>query len=141
MLLSLILDLFRPFPGFKSVRLVKRDRTHDTVVFCFADFENALQATMVINTLQGYRFDRDDILGLHFSYANRKTPLTLGSGQQSSGPFQSRSTADRPHRDRYQQDKHHPYSPRNDISSRRDYDSRSHDDRETNFDRKPFHKN
>lgn len=27
----------------------------------------------MINTLQGYRFDKDDILGLQFSYANKQT--------------------------------------------------------------------
>jgi len=27
----------------------------------------------VINTLQGYRFDKDDIWGLQFSYANKQT--------------------------------------------------------------------
>jgi hypothetical protein len=38
---------------------------------CFADFENSFQTTLVINTLQGYRFDKEDILGLQFTYANK----------------------------------------------------------------------
>ena len=46
---------------------------------CFADFENTLQTTIVINTLQGYRFDRDDILGLQFSYA-----ITNNKSQQNN---------------------------------------------------------
>ena len=67
-----LLDIFRPFPGYKSVRLVPRETKNDgTVLFCFADFENEVQTTMIINTLQGYRFDKDDIEGLHFSYAKK----------------------------------------------------------------------
>jgi hypothetical protein len=38
-------------------------------VLCFVDFESALQTTIVINTLQGYRFDKDDNYGLQLSYA------------------------------------------------------------------------
>ena len=49
------------------------------MLFCFADFENSLQTTVVINTLQGYRFDKDDIWGLQFSYA--KAP---GGAQQNA---------------------------------------------------------
>ena len=58
--------IFRPFPGFQTMRLIQRDKKHSSekVVFCFADFESPLQTTVVINTLQGYRFDRDDVLGL-----------------------------------------------------------------------------
>eukprot|EP00826_Nyctotherus_ovalis_P056471 TRINITY_DN7631_c0_g1_i1.p1 TRINITY_DN7631_c0_g1~~TRINITY_DN7631_c0_g1_i1.p1 ORF type:complete len:352 (+),score=38.33 TRINITY_DN7631_c0_g1_i1:94-1149(+) len=51
--LSLLLDIFRPYPGFRSVRLIPRDAMNgDKVLFCFADFETALQSTLVINTLQ-----------------------------------------------------------------------------------------
>ena len=48
----IILDIFRPFPGFKSVRLIPREKKPgEKVIFCFADFENAFQTTLVINTL------------------------------------------------------------------------------------------
>ncbi len=70
-------DIFRPFAGYKAVRLIPRDtKTGGKVFFCFADFENTTQTTMVINTLQGYRFDKEDVIGLQFSYAvaNNKTP-------------------------------------------------------------------
>ena len=66
-------DIFRPFRGFKSVRLIPREISSDEkVILCFADFENSFQTTLVINTLQGYRFDKDDILGLQFTYANKQ---------------------------------------------------------------------
>jgi len=66
-----VAHIFRPFPGFKTVRLIPREsKQGERVLLCFADFETTLQTTVVINTLQGYRFDRDDILGLQFSYAS-----------------------------------------------------------------------
>lgn len=46
------LDIFRPFPGFKSVRLIHREKKPgEKVILCFADFENPFQTTLVINTL------------------------------------------------------------------------------------------
>ena len=39
---------------------------------CFADFENVIQSTICINTLQGYRFDKNDLVGLHCSYGISK---------------------------------------------------------------------
>jgi hypothetical protein len=51
--LFILIDIFRPFPGYKSVRLIPREkRPGEKVIFCFADFENKFQTTMVINTLQ-----------------------------------------------------------------------------------------
>ena len=65
-----IAHLFRPFPGFKQLRLVPREtKDGQKVHFCFADFENLEQTTIVVSTLQGYRFHKDDIIGLQFSYA------------------------------------------------------------------------
>jgi len=64
--------IFRPFKGFKAVRLITRTKNGDKLdktVLCFADFESSLQTTIVINTLQGYRFNKDDHKGLSFSYA------------------------------------------------------------------------
>ena len=53
----------------------------EKVILCFADFESAFQTTLVINTLQGYRFDKDDIWGLQFSYANKQAN---GVGSQAA---------------------------------------------------------
>jgi RNA recognition motif-containing protein len=64
--------VFRPFPGFKSVRLITRDKKGEKSVLCFADFEDITQSTICINTLQGYRFDKNDLVGLHFSYGISK---------------------------------------------------------------------
>lgn len=67
---KLLIDIFRPFPGFRQLRLIPREtKDGQKVHFAFADFENTTQTTMVINTLQGYRFHKDDLIGLSFSYA------------------------------------------------------------------------
>jgi hypothetical protein len=56
--------------GFKGLRLIPREtKDGQKVHFAFVDFENTQQTTMVINTLQGYRFHKDDLIGLQFSYA------------------------------------------------------------------------
>lgn len=67
-----VAHIFRPFPGFKSVRIITRDKAGEKSVICFADFEDILQSTICINTLQGYRFDKNDLVGLHFSYGVSK---------------------------------------------------------------------
>jgi hypothetical protein len=67
-----VAHIFRPFQGFKSVRLVSRDKNGEKSIICFADFETVTQSTVVINTLQGYRFDKNDLIGLHFSYGVSK---------------------------------------------------------------------
>ena len=67
-----VAHMFRPFPGFKSVRLITREKNGEKSIICFADFENVIQSTVCINTLQGYRFDKNDLVGLHFSYGVNK---------------------------------------------------------------------
>jgi RNA recognition motif-containing protein len=67
-----VAHIFRPFPGFKSVRLITREKNGQKSLICFADFEEVSQSTLCINTLQGYRFDKNDLVGLHFSYGVSK---------------------------------------------------------------------
>ena len=63
--------IFRPFPGFQCVRLIPKTANNNRNYYlCFVDFENALQATIAMSTLQGYRFDKSDKVGLKISYAN-----------------------------------------------------------------------
>jgi RNA recognition motif-containing protein len=68
-----VAHIFRPFPGFKSVRLINKDKKGEKSILCFADFEDITQSTICINTLQGYRFDKNDLVGLHFSYGISKS--------------------------------------------------------------------
>lgn len=61
--------IFRPFPGFKGARIVKNSKAQGTQSHIgFADFESSKLATLCINTLQGYRFDKKDVVGLYFGY-------------------------------------------------------------------------
>jgi len=67
-----IAHVFRPYKGFISVRLISRDKNGEKSIICFADFEDLIDATICINTLQGYRFDKNNLVGLHFSYGVNK---------------------------------------------------------------------
>lgn len=89
-----VAHIFRPFIGFKTVRLIPREkRPGEKVILCFADFESTLQTTIVINTLQGYRFDRDDILGLQFSYAITNNKSQGSQQAPSHQPVYSRGNS------------------------------------------------
>ena len=49
----LISDIFRPFPGFKTVRLIrKKTLSGREFYFCFVDFDNSLQASIALSTVQ-----------------------------------------------------------------------------------------
>ncbi|KAF0898307.1 hypothetical protein E2562_007159 [Oryza meyeriana var. granulata] len=48
--------IFRPFVGFREVRLVNKESRHpggDPHVLCFVDFDNPAQATLALEALQG----------------------------------------------------------------------------------------
>ncbi|KRX04935.1 hypothetical protein PPERSA_06569 [Pseudocohnilembus persalinus] len=64
-----IAHIFRPFPGFQRVRLIKNKKGANSYYYGFIDFENSLQSTIACKTLQGYRFDKDDKQGIKISYA------------------------------------------------------------------------
>ena len=67
-----VAHIFRPFPGYKSLRLIHKEKNGENTILCFVDFENSFQSTICINTLQGYRFDKSDLVGLHCSYGINK---------------------------------------------------------------------
>lgn len=55
--------IFRPFIGFREVRIVTKDSKRpggDPFVLCFVDFANASQAATALDALQGYKFDEHD---------------------------------------------------------------------------------
>lgn len=54
--------IFRPFVGFKEVRLVRKDgkRPGDQFVLCFVDFTDPKCASIALEALQGYKFDETD---------------------------------------------------------------------------------
>ena len=67
-----IAHIFRPFPGFQNIRIIPKEKNGKKTIICFVDFENVIQSTLCIQTLQGYRFDKNDLVGLHFSYGISK---------------------------------------------------------------------
>ncbi|KAG2319608.1 hypothetical protein Bca52824_012821 [Brassica carinata] len=77
-----VAHIFRPFSGYKEVRLVKQvrfffffffymHRNGDPIALCFVDFENSACAATARNALQGYRMDEEEpdseILRIQFS--------------------------------------------------------------------------
>lgn len=67
-----VAHILRPFPGYISSRLIEREKNGEKSIICFSDFEEVHQATACIYTLQGYRFDRSNLIGLHLSYGVNK---------------------------------------------------------------------
>ncbi|KAL2894176.1 RNA-binding protein 2 [Bienertia sinuspersici] len=57
------LNIFRPFVGYKEVRLVTKESKHrggDPLILCFVDFVDAACAATALSALQGYKMDEDD---------------------------------------------------------------------------------
>jgi len=61
--------IFRPFPGFQSLRIISKTMRGKVFNLCFVEFDNKAQATSAMNILQGYRMDINDVRGLKMSYA------------------------------------------------------------------------
>ncbi|KAL3838046.1 hypothetical protein ACJIZ3_022637 [Penstemon smallii] len=66
--------IFRPFVGYKEVRLVTKESRHsggDPLVLCFVDFQSPAHAATAMDAIQGYKFDEHDrdsaILRLQFA--------------------------------------------------------------------------
>ncbi|AEE35906.1 Nuclear speckle RNA-binding protein A [Arabidopsis thaliana] len=69
-----VAHIFRPFVGYREVRLVTKDSKHrngDPIVLCFVDFTNPACAATALSALQGYRMDENEsdskFLRLQFS--------------------------------------------------------------------------
>jgi len=75
--------VFRPFVGFREVRLVNKESRHtggDPLVLCFVDFANASQASVALDALQGYKFDEHerDSANLRLQFARFPGPRSAG---------------------------------------------------------------
>ncbi|KAF8411654.1 hypothetical protein HHK36_004212 [Tetracentron sinense] len=58
-----VAHIFRPFVGYKEVRLVNKEPKHrsgEALVLCFVDFMNAACAATALSALQGYKMDEHD---------------------------------------------------------------------------------
>eukprot|EP00250_Pteridium_aquilinum_P000586 c10679_g1_i1 orf=694-1500(-) len=76
--------VFRPFYGFKEVRLVRKEgkRSGSDLVLCFVDFTDAQHAANAREALQGYKFDEmnreSESLRLQFA----RSPGPRGGGRE-----------------------------------------------------------
>ncbi|KAH9320945.1 hypothetical protein KI387_015584, partial [Taxus chinensis] len=79
--------IFRPFIGFKEVRLVQKEPKRpggEPLVLCFVDFVDARCAATALEALQGYKFDETDreSSGLKLQFARFPGPRgPSGSGR------------------------------------------------------------
>ncbi|KAE8727840.1 MEG5 [Hibiscus syriacus] len=58
-----VAHIFRPFVGYKEVRLVSKDFRHrggDPLILCFVDFSSPACAATAMSALQGYKIDEHD---------------------------------------------------------------------------------
>jgi len=80
--------------GFLTIRIlqtVSKQYPNRTYNLCFAEFDNKYQATLAMHVLQGYKMDKNDVKGLHISYAKtarkeRRRPLEHAGGQDLGSP-------------------------------------------------------
>ncbi|XP_029119923.1 RNA-binding protein 1 isoform X2 [Elaeis guineensis] len=75
--------IFRPFAGFREIRLVNKDSRFpgaDPFVLCFVDFSNPSQAAVALDALQGYKFDMldRDSANLRLQFARFPGPRSAG---------------------------------------------------------------
>ncbi|CAI9086924.1 OLC1v1020854C1 [Oldenlandia corymbosa var. corymbosa] len=57
-----VAHIFRPFVGYKEVRLVTKESRQpgELVILCFVDFMSPAHAATAMDALQGYKFDEHD---------------------------------------------------------------------------------
>ncbi|XP_076937083.1 uncharacterized protein LOC143604512 [Bidens hawaiensis] len=85
--------LFRPFPGFKEIRLVHKEPRHSAdkpMVLCFVEFTDANRALTAMEALQGYKFDNkkpdSPSLRIHFAHFPFKLPSDDDARVSSQAP-------------------------------------------------------
>ena len=79
--------IFRPFVGYREVRLVIKDSRHPgghPLVLCFVDFVSPAHAATAMDALQGYKFDDHDrdSVNLRLQYA-RHPGARSGGGRRA----------------------------------------------------------
>ncbi|XP_074319896.1 RNA-binding protein 1-like [Silene latifolia] len=83
-----VAHIFRPFVGYKEVRLVTKESRRpggDPLVLCFVDFLSPPHAATALNALHGYLFDetdRDSAI-LRLQYARFPGARSSGGGRRS----------------------------------------------------------
>ncbi|KAJ8450397.1 hypothetical protein Cgig2_004854 [Carnegiea gigantea] len=85
--------IFRPFVGYKEVRLVTKESKHvsgqklprggDPLILCFVDFVDAACAATALSALQGYKMDEDnpDSSYLRIQFSRHPGPRSGGGSR------------------------------------------------------------
>jgi len=81
--------IFRPFVGYKEVRLVSKESRHrggDPLILCFVDFTDPACAATALSALQGYKIDEHDRDSAYLRLQFSKNPgPRSGSGPRPRG--------------------------------------------------------
>jgi hypothetical protein len=84
-----VAHIFRPFVGYREVRLVSKEAKHrgDPLILCFVDFANPACAATALSALQGYKVDEINPESSHLRLQFSRYPgPRSGGGARSSGP-------------------------------------------------------
>ncbi|KAF8413371.1 hypothetical protein HHK36_001352 [Tetracentron sinense] len=78
--------IFRPFVGFREVRLVSKESRNsggEPLVLCFVDFATPAHAATAMDALQGYKFDEHerDSADLRLQFARHPGPRSGGGSR------------------------------------------------------------
>ncbi|KAG8381781.1 hypothetical protein BUALT_Bualt05G0008300 [Buddleja alternifolia] len=86
------IDLFRPFIGFRELRVVHKEprrRGDKALVLCFVEFNDAKCALTAMEALQGYKFDdkkpESPLLRIHFAHFPFRPPSDREEQQRVGG--------------------------------------------------------
>ncbi|KAF5795458.1 putative RNA recognition motif domain, nucleotide-binding alpha-beta plait domain superfamily [Helianthus annuus] len=90
-----VAHIFRPFVGYREVRLVTKESRHssgDPLVLCFVDFESPAEAATAKDALQGYKFDEHDrdSVSLRMQFARHPGARTGGAAKSGGGGMRGR---------------------------------------------------
>ncbi|EEF46575.1 RNA-binding protein 2 isoform X2 [Ricinus communis] len=78
-----VAHIFRPFVGYKEVRLVSKESRRpggDPLVLCFVDFLSPAHAATAMDALQGYKFDEHDRDSVHLRLQFARYPGARSGG-------------------------------------------------------------
>ncbi|KAI3443933.1 hypothetical protein Pfo_000598 [Paulownia fortunei] len=80
--------IFRPFLGYKDVRLIRRESRQpggEPVSLCFAEFFSPAHAAAAMHALQGYKFDMHESNSAHLRLQfSRNRDGRPGSGHHAN---------------------------------------------------------
>ncbi|KAK4340895.1 hypothetical protein RND71_039396 [Anisodus tanguticus] len=83
-----VAHIFRPFVGYKEVRLVRKESKHrggDPLILCFVDFVDPACAATALSALQGYKMDEHDTDSAYLRLQFSKFPGPRSGGSGSRG--------------------------------------------------------